>query len=75
MKVNESSYSSHPNLLTVDFVPDITMMVWMGINDSLQEYATYDPLGPTKPGFLNMVCVAQIFINSNKNLKCLAAKT
>ena len=69
--MNESSYSSHPNLLTVDFIPDVTLMAWLGINDSLQEYATYDPLGPTKPGFLNTVCVVQICNYSKQTLTCL----
>ena len=54
--MNESSYSIHPNLFRVEFFPDVTMLAGMGINDSLQEVATYDPPGPTKPGFLNMVC-------------------
>ena len=54
IKVNESSYSTHPNLLNVDFCPDLTLW-FTGTNDSLQEYATYNPPGPTKPGLLHMV--------------------
>ena len=46
----------HPNLFRVEYIPDITMLAGIGINDSLQEVATYDPAGPTKPGFFNMVC-------------------
>ena len=56
IQMNASSYSLHPNLFRVEFFPDVTMLAGMGINDSLQEVATYDPPGPTKPGFLNMVC-------------------
>ena len=54
IKLNESSYTFHPNIFGVGMVPDLTL--WTGGTiDGLQEWATYNPPGPTKPGAKNPV--------------------
>ena len=47
--LNESSYSLHPKLFRVHKYPDLNL-VFHGRQDGLQEFATYNPPGPTKPG-------------------------
>ena len=54
MELNESSYALKPDLFRVEKAPDITMWI-AGVNDGLQELATYNPPGPTQPGMLNKV--------------------
>ena len=54
VQLNESSYSSHPDMFKVDKAPDITLYMATA-NDGLQEWATYNPPGPSMPGLLNMV--------------------
>ena len=51
MELNESSYALKPDLFRVEKAPDITMWI-AGVNDGLQELATYNPPGPTQPGML-----------------------
>ena len=54
VQLNESSFSSHPDMFRVDKAPDITLYM-ASANDGLQEWATYNPPGPSMPGLLNMV--------------------
>ena len=54
VRLNESSFSSHPEMFKVDKAPDITLYM-ATVNDGLQEWATYNPPGPSMPGLLNMV--------------------
>ena len=54
VRLNESSFSSHPEMFRVDKAPDITLYM-ATVNDGLQEWATYNPPGPSMPGLLNMV--------------------
>ena len=54
IELNESSYSLHPDLFKVHRYPDLRLF-YDGINHGLQEFATYNPPGPTKPGALNPV--------------------
>ena len=47
--LNKSTYSLHPALFEVHKYPDLSL--WMIYTyDGLQEFATYNPPGPTKPG-------------------------
>ena len=46
--LNNSTYSLHPNLFKVHKYPDLSL--YMKGNDGLQEFATYNPPGPTQPG-------------------------
>ena len=52
--LNDSSYSLHPNLFKVYKYPDVNL-AQTDIHDGLQEFATYNPPGPTKPGQFNAV--------------------
>ena len=54
VNLDESSYSLHPDLFKVHKYPDMRLF-FDGINQGLQEFATYNPPGPTKPGALNPV--------------------
>ena len=55
IKLNESSYSLHPNIFAVGRYPDLTLWSRGTLIDGLQEWATYNPPGPTKPGTMNLV--------------------
>ena len=48
--LNNSTYSLHPNLFKVHKYPDLGLFMNNGRGDGLQEFATYNPPGPTKPG-------------------------
>ena len=64
IQLNESLYSLHPNLFVVGKLPD--MILWqMGVNDGLQEWATYNPPGPTKPSVVSTSSVRLFIININ----------
>ena len=52
--LNESSYEFRPDIFRVGKCQNMALMTY-GIHDGLQEYATYDPPGPTKPGWYNRV--------------------
>ena len=54
IQLNESSYSFHPDLFKVHKYPDLRFL-FDGINQGLQEFASYHPPGPTKPGAVNPV--------------------
>ena len=54
IQLNESSYSLHPDLFKVHKYPDMRLS-FGGINQGLQEFATYHPPGPTMPGLANPV--------------------
>ena len=56
VRLNESLFSSYPDMFKVDKAPDITLYM-AKVNDGLQEWATYNPPGPSMPGLLNMVVV------------------
>ena len=62
--LNESSFSLHPDLFVVGKLPDITL--WqMGVSDGLQEWATYNPPGPTKPSVASTSSARLFIINVN----------
>ena len=52
--LNKSSYSLHPNLFKVYKYLDVNLL-HKSIYDGLQEFATYNPPGPTNPGKFNAV--------------------
>ena len=67
IKLNESSYSSHPDLFSVTILPDVFMDI-VEIKDGLQEVVTYNPPGPTQPGFLKKVHIyfcKSLYCNTN----------
>ena len=65
--LDQSSYSLHPDLFKVHKYPDMRLF-FDGINQGLQEFATYNPPGPTKPGGSNPVCTLneKVIVEMNK---------
>ena len=61
IKLDESSYSLHPDLFKVHKYPDMRLLL-DGVNQGLQEFATYNPPGPTKPGALNPVSAFKEYV-------------
>ena len=57
--LNESNYDKHPDIFST-FVN-----VFSGVSDGIQECATYNPPGPTKPGGYTPVCIFVVHILIN----------